>query len=365
MVQVGLLGLAVPHAETQVYTGDLLGVPGEVLAAARLQGGPDAVRAEHVGHGHGGERGAHGVVHHGRHALHVVDLDADAPRRGELLDGLGHQRRGGGPHVAVGAAQGAPELGGVGDDVRGGAAGVDVAPGHDGAGARVEAPVDDAGDPDDDLRERVDGVLRLVGARGVPAVGAQVDADLGVGRGDRPGGHAGLAHAPVRIAVQGDDPVDAGDDALLDAVLGAARHGLLGGLEDQPDGPGRRIGDEHRGRAEQHRGVGVVPARVADPGGLRGERLARLLGHGQGVDVRAQGHHVVAGRVRGGRHVAPEPGPEVEAVYLEAHRLELGRDVRGGGGLLEGELGVLVDVPAPRRHPALEIGHDLGGHGPT
>ena len=78
-----------------------------------------------------------------------------------------------------------------------------------------------------------------------------------------------LADLDARVAVQGEDPVDAGDAARRHDVERAAGI-LLGGLEDQAYASGQQpggglLGEEPR-RAEQHRGVHVVAAGVATPG---------------------------------------------------------------------------------------------------
>ena len=265
MVQVGLLRLPVPHAIPQIHAGDLLGVPGEVLATTGLVGGTHTVLPEYPAHRLGGQIRAVGVVHHRRNTLRVLEFDADAVGRGEVLDGFPHEVLDRRPHVAVRATQRAQQLRVIGDHVRGITTGMQGAPGQHGARARVETTVEDRREPGGELGGREDGVLGLVRTRSVTTVGLESDPDLGVGGGDRPGRHAHLAHPPVRIAVQGEDAVHVLDHPFLHAVLGAAGHGLLCRLEDQPHGPGRRVGDQQFGRAEQHRRVGVVAAGVRHP----------------------------------------------------------------------------------------------------
>ena len=107
-----------------------------------------------------------------------------------------------------------------------------------------------------------------------------------------------------RVAVQGEDPLDAVDGAVRDHVHRSAGLHLLGGLEDQPDAAGqRRRARERETGAQHHRGVGVVPARVHDVRHRRGERQPGRLVQREGVDVGAQRHAApaVARRRRPGR----------------------------------------------------------------
>ena len=112
------------------------------------------------------------------------------------------------------------------------------------------------------------------------------------GRGDGAVPDPDLADVDLGVTVQGEDPAHRGDAARSEHVERATRD-LLGRLEDQPDPSGQQplgslLGQEQAG-AEEHAGVHVVPAGVADIGHGRAVRNALLIGHGQGVDVGTQG----------------------------------------------------------------------------
>ena len=87
------------------------------------------------------------------------------------------------------------------------------------------------------------------------------------GAGDRAGPEADLPHGRPRVAVQGEDPLHAGQAAGVHHGERTAARGLLGGLEDQPDPSGQppfasQVG-EHQPGAQHGRGVHVVAAGVA------------------------------------------------------------------------------------------------------
>ena len=107
------------------------------------------------------------------------------------------------------------------------------------------------------------------GRDGVAAPAGEGDLDL-VGRGrDRSHAQADLPDVERRVAVQREDAVDPDEPVLGDDVLGPTGHDLLGGLEDEPgaDPGGHEAvldGAQRECRADEGRGVHVVPARVAD-----------------------------------------------------------------------------------------------------
>ncbi len=137
------------------------------------------------------------------------------------------------------------------------------------------------------------------------------------------------------------------------------RHGAAGAffrrLEQQHyrAGEAGALGLQRPRRAEQHRGVGVVPARVHHPFHQGGARLAGALLDGQGVHVGAQAGHLarVAPRDRADHAGAGHPA----VGYAE--RVELPLDAGGGPHLFEAGLGVQLDLAAEAdrvlRHLAL------------
>jgi hypothetical protein len=113
-----------------------------------------------------------------------------------------------------------------------------------------------------------------------------------VGRGhERPGHRGDAADVEPGPHVAAVDEVDAVDRARRHQVAGPAGGELLGRLEQEAHlAAGQAVGGlrEQAGRAEEHRGVRVVPARMHHARALRREvEAARLLDR-QRVDVRAQ-----------------------------------------------------------------------------
>ena len=146
--------------------------------------------------------------------------------------------------------------------------GVDGAPHHHGAVARIDAARQHAGHAGDQRAERVHQVAGQMRPRGVPARRVQRDLDLVGRRGDRPGPHRDPADRQPRIAVQREDPRHPGQRARGDRVDRAAGHQLLGGLEDQPH-PDRQFGH----RRQRQRGARAGP-RCARRGRRRARRWA-------------------------------------------------------------------------------------------
>ena len=144
-------------------------------------------------------------------------------------------------------------------------------------------------------------------------------------------------------------------EALEEAVGDHRRRAalaLLGGLEDQVD---RAVEvaprGERLGRAEQHGGVAVVAAGVHAAVHGRFVRELVALGDRQRVHVGAQADRAQAAAAA---HHADHAGAADAAVGLDAERLKVARDQLGGAVLLEGELGVGVDVAADRGQLALQ-----------
>jgi hypothetical protein len=90
------------------------------------------------------------------------------------------------------------------------------------------------------------------------------------------------------VEMPAEDRSDAVEGAGLDQGPGPGPD-FLRGLEDQPDGPGWRIGGQELGRAEEHGGVPVVAAGVHHAGVLGSEGKSRLLGDRERVDVGTKG----------------------------------------------------------------------------
>jgi hypothetical protein len=138
-----------------------------------------------------------------------------------------------------------------------------------------------------------------------------------------------------------------GDDVeqpLLEHVAGAVQ-AFLPRLQHEDDLPGQQVAalGEQAGGAEQHRHVGVVPARVHGAGDLGGEREPGVLLHLQGVHVGAQqiggpgsrpaqdAHH--RGRGFPGGHLDRQVGERLEDGEL-------------GPGQVQADLGVPVQRTA-------------------
>ena len=200
----------------------------------------------------------------------------------------------------------------------------------------------------DQQSEGLDQVRRQVRAGGVATRRGELDLDQVAGRGDRAGPGAELAHLQPRVAVQGEDPLDAVDGAVRDHVHRSAGLHLLGGLEDQPDTAGQRgRARERETGAQHHRGVGVVPARVHDVRHRRGERQPGGLVQREGVDVGAQRHAAPPMA-----HVTDQAGAVGEGARLEACGGQQPADHRRGAALGPAQLRRGVQLPTP--------GDDLG-----
>ena len=103
-----------------------------------------------------------------------------------------------------------------------------------------------------------------------------------------------LTDVQARVAVQGEDRVDALHGPVGDGVVGAAGDDLLGCLEDRPHGDPALaqfvlVGGQGEHGTEQRRRVDVVAAGVTDTRVRRREVEAGALPDRQRVDVSAQG----------------------------------------------------------------------------
>ena len=134
---------------------------------------------------------------------------------------------------------------------------------------------------------------------------------------------------------------------------------LLGRLEYEVDRALEvaRLG-EIAGRAQQHGRMPVVAARVHHVGvdGTVRERVD--LGDGERIHVGAQPDR---GAVTV-HEAADDAGPGQAAVDLDPELAKLGGDEVGGARLLEGDLGMRVQIPPPGGHLGVELG-DVGNDG--
>mgnify|MGYP003326132312 CR=1 FL=1 len=132
---------------------------------------------------------------------------------------------------------------------------------------------------------------------------------------------------------------------------------FLGRLEDEVDGAGEvGIAREVLRGAEQHRGVPVVAAGVHLVLVHRGVREVVLLLQVQRVHVGAQADRLLAGPAALQRADHARGGEA--AMDLDAPALQPGGDDLGGAPLLEGGLGMAMDVAADRGQVGL-IGGEL------
>ena len=199
------------------------------------------------------------------------------------------------------------------------------------------------------MRADDDGIDPEMGHGAVRSLAPDDDAK-GIHRGhDRPGAHRELARIELRKVVHAIDGIygEALEQSVVDHHLGAAGQ-LFGGLEDEADGAVElaRLG-QVLGGAKQHRGVPIVAAGMHLAVVARAVRHLVRLKQGKRVHVGAQADR--ARRVARAQR-ADDAGSGEAAVDLDSERFELGGHDAGGPRLLEGELGMGVDILAPRRH---------------
>ena len=215
---------------------------------------------------------------------------------------------------------------------------------------------------DQDVRLREHDVDERLGLRRVPAFPADRQVQLVGRRHERAGAHADDAGGQLRRDVLPEHPhgrADAGhlaQHAGLDHGIGAAGDLLLAGLEDEPDRPGQvRAGlVQHPRRAEQARRVDVVPAGV--------HHARRACSRSRGPVASSMGSASMSAR-----SATTGPGPPADDVRHDARpadALDRGQpdvaqhagDERGRLVLGERQLGVLVEVPAPRDRLVVGVG---------
>src|SRR4051794_12026318 len=220
----------------------------------------------------------------------------------------------------------------------------------------------------DDLAAGEQWVAALMRHRGVAALAEHPDREL-VDRGhDRTGAHGKSAQRQLRPIVQAEHPLgrEALEEALGDHAAAAAAvlaAELLGRLEDQVDGPVEVAGlREVAGGAEQHRRVPVMPTGVHQPGMDGRPGQARFLVDRQRVHVGAQTDRAAAGPRPDHADDARLRKARVNLVDAERAQL-LGHESRGGA-LLEPELRMGVEMPAPGGEVVVEAGNAVDhGHG--
>ena len=185
---------------------------------------------------------------------------------------------------------------------------------------------------------------------GVPAGPGHAHLDLVAGRGDRARAHAELARVEPRVAVQREDPADRRDPARREHVERAAGR-LLGGLEDEPDPSGQHargglLGQEQAG-SEQHGGVHVVAAGMADVRHGRAVRDVLVVRHRQRVEVCPERNDRPFGiRNLLRADVDEQAGSLGQDHRPQARRGQAQRDPAGGAVLVVGQLGMRVQVAA-------------------
>ncbi len=185
-----------------------------------------------------------------------------------------------------------------------------------------------------------------------------------VGRHHRARAHRDGADRLARPVVHAEDGIDREliEEALLDHDAAAALV-LLGGLEDDMHGAGEaaRLGEIARG-PQQHGGVAVMAAGVHAARVLGAVREAVLLHDVERVHVGPQADR--AARPLAALDGADHTGSGQAAMDLDAEGGELLCDELGGRVLLEGGLGVGMEVVAPSGHVRMELCDAIeDGHG--
>ncbi len=172
---------------------------------------------------------------------------------------------------------------------------------------------------------------------------------------------ADLAERVEREEMRADHHVDAVHDAGLDELARAARPELLGVLEDEADLARQLVAPlvQRVQRREQHRRVAVVAAGVHDAGVLGGELEAGLLLDRQRVDVGAERERLPRPPGAHGRDEARLRRPVELEPFHAAEQLE---EERRRLVLLEAQLGVSVQMPAPRDRLRLQLRGDEAAH---
>ena len=221
---------------------------------------------------------------------------------------------------------------------------------------RVDPARDDVLQAADELRrarDRVDGGVR---EPGVPAAAGDRQREE-VGRGHERPGHGGdLAVLQRRPQVAAVDEVDALHHARGDHVARAAGSELLGVLEDEPQLAAGQVARRPAARrAEQHRGVAVVPARVHRARAAR-RRTRRRSPRGSAARrcppaarPSARACRCSAARGRWSRSAARPPAPKPSSVSAT------NADVSCSS---KADLGMAVQMAPPGHHVFVDPTHE-------
>ena len=345
----------VAHAEKDEEAGDLLGVVGEVLAGhdrlgldhARRPGRPNQARLHPLAQGR--------VVPRHRPVGLVVDLGLGPVGGGGVVNDAGELLGGLAPDLLVVRADGPFQGDLLRNDVPRLAAADDAHRNHDRLPG-VDLAAGDGLDRGHHVGGGHDRVGALPGHGRVRLLAGDRQAEV-VHAGQQPAVAIGdLAGLQVRTDVQPENgrhvriAKHAFFDHQLRASLFAFGGAFLGGLENELDGAGYLVAHlgQHLGRAQQDGRVGVVPARVHHARVLRGVGQPGLFPDGQRVHVRAQGHRGAGPGAPDQSHHAVVRHARLDLVHPHGFEL-LGH--QGGGPLLAvGQLGMGVDVAAPRDH---------------
>ena len=285
------------------------------------------------------------LVDHGRVALLVLERGRAAVRlcdvTGDPLEGDADRI----PHTRLECADGTRELGRLRCDVVRGAR---VDPRHadhcppDGVGLSR----DDVLQVPDDLRGGDERIGGLVGHRRVAASPLHGDPERVGGGHERACRHADPPGLDIGEDVRADDGVHTVERTCGDELSRAAGRQLLGVLEEEShltgqlaSSRGKRLRD-----GQEPGGVHVVPTRVHHAVTRRGEVDAARLVDGQRVHVCAQRQHRPVTTAQPRDHARRRRTRDLEP----ADRVQLPLDERRRLDLLERQLGVRVQVAAPR-----------------
>ena len=204
-------------------------------------------------------------------------------------------------------------------------------------------------------------IHRLVRQRRMAGAAAHRDLEPVGGGHRRSRAPAEGAHRHGGMVVEAERHVDARERAVGDHRGGAA-HALLGGLEQQLDASAdlRRHLLEHRGDPQQRARMDVMPAGVHPARHGAGVGEARPLLDRQRVHVGPDGQGrpgpTADQRADHSRAADPSLDRNAEAAQLLGHE-------RGGPHLLEGQLGMSVDVASQPDQPRVQFGHAIGESG--
>lgn len=232
---------------------------------------------------------------------------------------------------------------------------------RDGEHGGVDGPLvarDDALQARPDLQRGEDGIDAIVRNRGMRAHAFDADLELVARCLRRAHARAEVARGHAGPVVQREHGIDGKlpEEAIVDHCLRAAA-AFFRRLEDEDHGAVevamlRQIAR----RAEQHRGVAVVPAGVHLVLVLRRVRERVEFGNRQRVHIRPQAYRALARALSQHADHACLAEP---ARHFDVPAFELARDEIGGARFFVAKLGMRVDVAADGLEFVLRLG-DLG-----